>query len=269
MAKCTWNDGTTLELDRVTGQISNGQFLTGEELKVFNFLWDNREKPWSADEMITKIWNGGTSEVTVRKHIMSIRTKTNSDAIITLPRCGYQLSTYWKEILIVNTNDAARYKEAMSAEINHQSQKCIRILEELSSEGYAPAQNYLGVLLLHGELCPQDRPRGHRLIEEAANAGWVRACFNMGLYRWFGTCGVEKDSEDAVRWFQKADTVAVTEENRQEIEEDVGLAYYYLYLAYYNGEGTAKDFAKAEQYRRKAAICGVTNQETFGVDKGY
>lgn len=165
------------------------------------------------------------------------------------------INGYLSQIRIKSESFSERLVEAFIERENHNITKYIDALTDLASEGYAKAANLLGVHYIMGEFVEKDYRKGLPLIVQAAENNCLPAIVNLGLFSWLGCVGIEQDYKKAVSYFQSA-------ANRDEPDGD---ACYYLYIAFRDGCGTAKDAAKATYYRKVAQKLGVTSQNTYGL----
>lgn len=70
--------------------------------------------------------------------------------------------------------------------------------------GYADGLNALACDYLYGEGVPMDREKGHQLMEQAAEAGSIKAIRNIGAYSLSGNHGYPEDEKKARQYLQKA-----------------------------------------------------------------
>jgi hypothetical protein len=94
-----------------------------------------------------------------------------------------------------------------------------------------------------GRGVPQDYGEAVRCYRKAAEQGYAKAQFNLGLMYHDGK-GVPQDHDEAVNWYRKA-------AEQSDVKAQSALGY-----AYYNGEGVPLDFAEGFRWYRKAAEQG-------------
>lgn len=116
-----------------------------------------------------------------------------------------------------------------------------------ADQGYVPAMNNLGSLLVFGKLfyCsgPRDYQQGIKWFRAAADKDDGFAMYNLGrVYHY--AYGLPQDLHEAMRWYQKA------------AEKGVGCAMYKIGVMYRDGEGVPKDTEKAGYWFYKAARAG-------------
>jgi TPR repeat protein len=124
-----------------------------------------------------------------------------------------------------------------------------------AEQGYASAQNDLGVAYNRGIGAPQDYAEAVRWYRKAAEQGHPVAQTNLGLHYAEGR-GVSQDHAEAVRWYRKA------------AEQGHAPAQTRLGNAYANGLGVPKDGAEAERLMRLAAGHGDANAEKWLAEHG-
>jgi uncharacterized protein len=123
-----------------------------------------------------------------------------------------------------------------------------------ADQGYAKAQESLGLLYQKGLGVPQSYQDAASLYLKAAEQGDVNAQSNLGaLYR--KGLGVPQNYSRAADWFQKA------------ADQGDGVALYAMGVMYARGEGVPKSYRVAESWFRKAAIRGnaIACQYNFAV----
>lgn len=125
--------------------------------------------------------------------------------------------------------------------IEKDNQEAIKWLKESAEQGYAEAQNDLGIY------CRDESKFGKKLafgwFEKAARQGYAEAQTNVGECYKEGL-GVERNTQRAFYWFNEA------------AKKGVARAQYYMGECYKNDEGVCRDFVKAVEYYRKAAEQG-------------
>jgi TPR repeat protein len=118
-----------------------------------------------------------------------------------------------------------------------------------ADQGYAAAQNNLGLLYQNGTYGPPgmielpDRKKAAELYQKAADQRYAAAQNNLGWLYQDGQ-GVTKDLGKAVELYQKA-----ADQGHASAQNNLGWLYQ-------NGEGVTKDFGKAAELYQKAADQG-------------
>ena len=74
---------------------------------------------------------------------------------------------------------------------------------QAAAQGYAIAQNNLGVMYDNGEGVPQDAAEALKWYRKAAEQGYAKAQYNLGAMYYIGD-GVPQDYAEAVKWIRKA-----------------------------------------------------------------
>jgi hypothetical protein len=128
---------------------------------------------------------------------------------------------------------------------------------QAAAQGYAPAQNAVGVAYSLGNGVLKDEMQAAIWLRKAAEQGNASAQSNLAIAYEFGR-GVARDILQAVAWHRKAAEQGVA-------DSQVTLGFYYE-----NGLGVEKDEAKAVVWFRKAAEQGDANgQNDLGVMYQY
>ena len=91
-----------------------------------------------------------------------------------------------------------------------------------------------------GRGLPQDLGEAIRWVRLAADQGFVKAQFNLGLSYDTGT-GVQQDPAEAARWFRRA-----ADQGDATAQQNLGVMYA-------NGEGVPRDFVAAHMWLGLAA----------------
>ena len=119
----------------------------------------------------------------------------------------------------------------------------LRWVRATSEEGYAPAQNMLGVMYMNGMGVAPNETEAARWYRAAAEQGYAAAQNNLGwLYR--NGIGVALDYVEAARWFELA-------ANQGDLWAQMNLG-----VMYRNGFGVEQDDALAVEWFGKAAERG-------------
>ena len=112
-----------------------------------------------------------------------------------------------------------------------------------AGEGYAPAQNNLGLMYTRGLGVTRDDAEAVNWYRKAAEQGYAPAQNYLGLMYQSGQ-GVAQDDAEAVNWYRKA-----AEQGYAPAQNDLGTMYL-------KGQGVAQDDAEAAGWYRKAAEQG-------------
>ncbi len=126
-------------------------------------------------------------------------------------------------------------------------------------QGYAEAQNSLGVLYAGGQGVPQDHKQAVEWFRKAANQGNIRGQYNLGM-RYFSGKGVARDYKQSAQWIGKASNYYIGSKVPKAIAEADGIikaqAQAQLGFLYLNGLGVKKDYAESLKWYQKAADKG-------------
>ena len=123
------------------------------------------------------------------------------------------------------------------------SGEAVRWFREAAEQGYAPAQDILGLALYYGEGVPNDVGEAARWFREAAEQGDASAQYHLGILYTDGD-GVPKDAAEAARWYRKA------------AEQGHAAAQLNLGVLYHSGEGVPTDYVQAYAWWNLAASQG-------------
>ena len=121
-----------------------------------------------------------------------------------------------------------------------QAVKYFRIAAE---NGYADAQNRLGVCYDHGEGVAENKTEAFKWYMKAAQQGFDCAQRNVGICYYYGE-GVAENKAEAFKWYMKA-----AQQGFDCAQHNVGICYYY-------GEGVAENKTEAFKWYMKAAQQG-------------
>ncbi|MBR6655034.1 MAG: sel1 repeat family protein [Alistipes sp.] len=124
-------------------------------------------------------------------------------------------------------------------------EEAVQCYRRAAEQGYAPAQNHLGVCYKRGKGVPRDYNEAVQWYRKAAEQGHTAAQSNLAECYYYGR-GVTEDHYEAVKWARKA----ADEGNRQ--------AQYRLGYCYSNGKGVTQDRYEGVHWYRKAAEQGHT-----------
>lgn len=142
------------------------------------------------------------------------------------------------------SDQEVRFHAAVTAIEQYRFQDAVEILEKLASQGFAPAQVRLGLMLLTGEGIVADAQKGLELIRRAADSGNPLAQRALGSLYLDDSPPLEKDDSQAIAWYRRA------------AEQGDATAQYVLGAMYINGRGVTKDYAQAANWFRMAAEQG-------------
>jgi uncharacterized protein len=141
---------------------------------------------------------------------------------------------------------AEPFKDAMAAYQKGDYGTAARLWRPLAEQGFANAQNNLGVLYAKGEGVPQDYAAAMSWYRKAAEQGSAYAQDSIGLMYTNGE-GVPKDYAAAVSWYRKA------------AEQGFANAQNNLGLMYTKGQGVPKDYVQAHMWFNLAASANNAN----------
>jgi len=143
--------------------------------------------------------------------------------------------------------------------------KDVKALTALAVKGDARAQAQLGFMYVTGKGVERDLNEAAKWFRKAAEQGHTKAQYNLGMMYVRGE-GVERDFNEAAKWFTKA------------AEQGDAMAPYNLGLMYDKGDGVEKDYKEAAKWYRKAALqghakaqfnLGVRYEEGQGVEQDF
>ena len=126
---------------------------------------------------------------------------------------------------------------------NADPKKALRLLQRAADEGFVTAQLALGQLYETGQLGARDLVTAHRWYEMAAQNGSVDGQMAAGTAYYLGR-GAPRSAVDALRWYREAAKAG-----------DVG-AQYLLASMYEHGDGVAMDLRLARYWYDMAARNG-------------
>ena len=128
----------------------------------------------------------------------------------------------------------------------------MKLYRSAASEGYADAENLLGILLATGgDGVPQDDAEAVVWYRKAADQGFAKAQKNLGDMYFFGR-GVDKDYQQATTWYAKA------------ADQQFADAQYRLGFMSEKGLGTQQsDQAAVDLYQKAARNGSVEAQRAY------
>ena len=218
----------------------------------------NPESDMKANKIVAKrAWDSGKNKEGLRQYKIVAKYENNKEFQYFLANYYYKEylnqeeekeeellkeSLKYYKIAAGNQHVEAQYKlfeiYSNGEIIEKDNQEAIKWLKESAEQGYAEAQNDLGIY------CRDESKFGRKLafewFEKAARQGHAEAQTNIGECYKEGL-GVERNTQQAFYWFNEA------------AKKGVARARYYMGECYENGEGICKNFVKAEEYYRKAA----------------
>lgn len=138
----------------------------------------------------------------------------------------------------------SEYERGVFLEVTKNFDEAALCYQKAASQGYAPAQNNLGVFYQLGQGVRRNFDEALRWYRQAAEQGYASAQNNLGVcYR--DGLGVKRDFTQAARWFRMA------------AEQGLAAAQNNLGVRYYKGEGAATNYTEAVKWYRKAAEQGL------------
>ncbi len=159
------------------------------------------------------------------------------------------------------------------------SVEAVKWFRKAAEQGYAPAQQILGLFYHKGVGVDKDKAEGVKWIRKAAEQGYSDAPLILG-YMYEAGEGVAANPVEALKWYRKAaelgnaevqfnlslkyakgegvpqDIVESMKWLRNASDNGFASAQFTLAVMYDNGEGVPKDIAEAEKLYRKAAKQG-------------
>ena len=90
-------------------------------------------------------------------------------------------------------------------------QRSVDLLKQASASGYAPAQFALGLCYEGGGILEQDPRKAAKLYREAAINGYAKAQLRYGLDLFYGSNGVEKNTDLNIKYIRKASDSGIDE----------------------------------------------------------
>lgn len=92
-----------------------------------------------------------------------------------------------------------------------------------------------------GRVTPKDYREGLKWYRKAADHGYARAQYRLGMCYYMGEVGLKRNYTEAAKWFQKA------------AAQGLDAAQHHLGQMFEYGEGVKQDYTEALQWYRKAA----------------
>lgn len=147
------------------------------------------------------------------------------------------------------------YDQATTLNNKQQYSKAIELYKLAAENGYAPAQNDLGVCYIAGEGVQPDYSQATMWFSKAAEQNFAAAQYNLG-FCYYNGYGVKEDFTLAVEYFRKA------------AEQNYPAALYDLGICYILGQGVTKDYSEALKLWSLAAENGY-NLSQYDVGLHY
>jgi TPR repeat protein len=116
----------------------------------------------------------------------------------------------------------------------------LQALQTQAAQGFAPAQNNLGLLYYNGRGVPMDYTKAREWFEKAAAQGDADAQYNLGVLYDFGK-GVPRDYAKARQWYEKA-----AAQGHAFAQNNLGGLYEF-------GHGVTQDYVRAYMWYNLAA----------------
>ena len=135
------------------------------------------------------------------------------------------------------------YSKGVELSCQEQYDEAVKWYRKAAEQGYAKAQNRLGVAYAKGKGVTQDYYEAVKWYRKAALQGNTNAKYNLGVTYKMGR-GVTQDTFMAVKWFREA------------AKQGYLRAMYELGLCYEKGEGVTQNLSEARKYYQQAADKG-------------
>jgi len=116
----------------------------------------------------------------------------------------------------------------------------LQALQTQAAQGFAPAQNNLGMLYYNGGSVPMDYTKAREWFEKAAAQGDAGAQYNLGVLYDFGK-GVPQNYEKARQWYETA-----AAQGHAFAQNNLGGLYEF-------GHGVTQDYVRAYMWYNVAA----------------
>ena len=157
------------------------------------------------------------------------------------------------------------YAKAKDAYAAKDYAKAFNLYKKAAEQGYAEAQNQLGVMYSSGQGVTQDKTEAVKWFRQAAEQGHAKGQANLGAM-YLNGAGVNQDYAEAVKWLCKA-----AEQGEVLAQSTLGFMYTY-------GYGITQDYSEAVKWYRDAAEQGLADAQNslgvlyangYGVTKDY
>ena len=149
-------------------------------------------------------------------------------------------------LLVGNPAFSADFQKGMDAFDKEDYATALRELKPLAEQGYALAQNNLGVMYEKGQGVSQNYKTAVKWYTLAAEQGYPFAQSNLGQNYDKGE-GVSQNYKTAVKWYTLA------------AEQGYALAQFNLGVMYDKGEGVIQDYVRAHMWGNLGASNGNEN----------
>ena len=149
-------------------------------------------------------------------------------------------------LLVGNPAFSADFQKGMDAFDKEDYATALREWKPLAEQGYALAQNNLGVMYEKGQGVSQNYKTAVKWYTLAAEQGNPAAQFNLGQNHDKGE-GVSQNYKTAVKWYTLA------------AEQGYALAQFNLGVMYDKGEGVIQDYVRAHMWGNLGASNGNEN----------
>lgn len=130
--------------------------------------------------------------------------------------------------------------------VEQSDRKAFEIWSHAAASGNLDAKNGLGYLYENGRGAPRDPVRARALYTECAKEGSAKAQFNLARLLARGADGVERNLNEAIKWYEKSAAAGLVE-----AQVALGKIYYFGEM-----EGIPQDYEKAGRYIEAAANQG-------------
>ena len=155
------------------------------------------------------------------------------------------------------TDQKSDYLDGLTAYQRKDYVTALRFWRPLAEQGYAAAQNELGLMYFNGRGVPKDYVLAMQWYRLAADQGYAAAQYNLGLMYTNGR-GVPKDYVLAAKWYRLA-----AEQGSADAQSNLGAMYG-------TGRGVPQDQVLAYMWRNLAAagasVANVREQAEKGRD---
>ena len=129
------------------------------------------------------------------------------------------------------------------------AQTGLKVTQEASEAGYAPATAILGKYYLMGRIVPRDENQARTLFAQAAEKNDAEGLYGMGMLYATGTT-VAQDFKQATEFFRKS------------AEQGLGAAQMALATLYANGQGVERNLDEAVRWFTPPATAGNARAQT-------
>jgi TPR repeat protein len=116
-------------------------------------------------------------------------------------------ASVWARSGSAATKRAAEFAAAVASYNRADYASALRLLHHLADQGYAPAQNNLGMMFATGQGALQDYAAAAALLRSAAVQGYALGEYDLGALYGYGL-GMPQDYVQAYKWFALAVTAA-------------------------------------------------------------